>query len=115
MMKHNRIVQFEFLRILASFFVVLIHVTTIGMRESDSSIFLPNACLNALSRWAVPIFFMVSGAVLLDPAKDSPPPENNSLCIQRCAFRSRLGDVLFFLDAGYVHTAHLEVHSARAL
>lgn len=73
MMKHNRIVQFEFLRILASFFVVLIHVTTIGMRESDSSIFLPNACLNALSRWAVPIFFMVSGAVLLDPAKDSPP------------------------------------------
>lgn len=73
MIKSNKIAQFELLRIISSFFVVLIHVTSIGMRESDISIFLPNACFNALSRWSVPVFFMVSGALLLDPAKDSPP------------------------------------------
>ena len=71
----KRINSFEWLRALACVAVVLIHVSE-GVMASHavSEAGLPRAAAWALGqvvlcRWAVPVFFMMSGALLLDPGK----------------------------------------------
>src|SRR5258708_11246214 len=62
----------DVLRIVAAVAVVAVHsaTTVVGAygKVSGSEWWLANT-IDAASRWAVPIFVMISGAVILDPAK----------------------------------------------
>lgn len=60
------------IRILASLFVVAIHVSAIFFYDysPQSNIWLSSTFLNCLSRTAVPLFFFVSGAIYLNEDKD---------------------------------------------
>ncbi len=62
----------DFLRFLAAFAVIAIHV--LGpfrylYGDIDASQWLAAAGINSISRWAVPVFMMVSGALLLSSAR----------------------------------------------
>ena len=64
--------QFDYLRILAAFSVVMIHASAILWYQEDQHTFLwltANA-YNTLSRFGVPVFFMISGALLLSPERE---------------------------------------------
>lgn len=57
----------DILRVIASFAVVLIHVTVsyIDDYSADTSQWAILNLFNSLSRWSVPVFVMISGAVTL--------------------------------------------------
>ncbi len=56
----------DLLKIISAFFVILIHVTAENWYgEVRSAYWLVNNTYNAVSRWSVPVFCMVSGALLL--------------------------------------------------
>ena len=65
-MARKRILYFDALKILASYFVILIHVTAEQYYSytRDLSRYI-NWGYNAFSRWAVPVFCMVTGALML--------------------------------------------------
>ena len=73
MMSHNksRIIQFDVLRIVAAFAVVLLHISGQGFydcypsEEWDSRNFY-----SALVSWPVPVFVMISGALFLNSQKE---------------------------------------------
>ena len=70
----KRLYSFDLLRILAAFSVVVLHATAqrwyvLPLEGSDW--FFTNA-INVLSRFGVPIFVMLSGALFLAPEKDIP-------------------------------------------
>lgn len=70
-MDNKRVGYFDILRIASIFFVIVIHVTSVGLRlcETGTHVWNTNWLLNSVSRWAVPVFFMVSGALFLEPSK----------------------------------------------
>jgi len=55
----ERIISFDFLRIFAALAVIIMHIPSLGV-----------PIFNAFSRFAVPIFFMMSGALMLDESKN---------------------------------------------
>lgn len=69
---------FEWMRALATVAVVLVHaLLAVTTGFSIEELGLPRALVDtgvqiALTRWAVPVFLMMSGALLLDPAKSMP-------------------------------------------
>lgn len=65
----------EELRILAAFAVVVIHVCSKDFRvpATTSSVWQWLNVYESLVRWPVPVFMMISGALLLDPGRDMPP------------------------------------------
>ena len=71
-MNDKRVGYFDILRIVSIFFVIVIHVTSVGLRlcETATPTWNVNWLLNSVSRWAVPVFFMVSGALFLDPRRE---------------------------------------------
>ena len=71
-MAEKRLVYPDLLRIVASFAVILIHITSSGMSsyEVNTGVWVSNVVINSLCRWSVPLFFMVSGMFYLDPAKE---------------------------------------------
>lgn len=71
-MNRQRVCGFDFLRIISIFFVIVIHITSIGLRLCDSmtDTWMANELINSISRWSVPVFFMVSGALFLDPSRE---------------------------------------------
>lgn len=69
--KHGRIYGFDILRILSACAVVMIHISVDFLKTLDggpNGLFLANL-LNGLSRFAVPVFVMISGALMLDENK----------------------------------------------
>ena len=65
-MVKNRVYYLDVLKILACFAVVMIHVTAENWYTDDiSAYWLVNNSYNALSKWSVPVFVMVSGALFL--------------------------------------------------
>ena len=68
---NQRIVYFDLLRVLAAFAVILLHVAS---REFKTFFFSPNwnaaTVYNSLSRWGVPMFVMISGALFLNPRRE---------------------------------------------
>lgn len=66
--KKERIVYFEYLRILATVGVICIHVAAQNWNAAavDSGTFLVFNCVSTLGRWGVPVFCMLSGALFLD-------------------------------------------------
>lgn len=71
-MNDKRVGYFDILRIVSIFFVIVIHVTSVGLRlcETATPAWNVNWLLNSVSRWAVPVFFMVSGALFLEPSRE---------------------------------------------
>lgn len=71
-MANNRLVYPDLLRVIASFAVILIHVTSNGISgyEESSDVWIASVIINSLCRWSVPVFFMVSGMFYLDPKKE---------------------------------------------
>lgn len=68
----RRIFYFDILRALAAFAVVMIHVSAAhfnALSVNDSGWTLSNI-FDGSTRWAVPIFVMISGALFLDPKKE---------------------------------------------
>lgn len=73
--RSRRVEYFDSLRITATFFVVMIHTVylyfnKVDVRSSDWAVF---EIYDSLSRWAVPVFVMISGALFLErgkPAKE---------------------------------------------
>lgn len=67
----QRIINYDILRVVACFSIVLLHVS--GGRLSDVSMnsneFLVMMSLDSLTRFAVPVFFMLSGLFLVSPDK----------------------------------------------
>ena len=67
-MEKERIVYFDFLRIFAALSIILLHVS--GSQYKLDGIYHYVACFwDGISRWGVPIFVMISGALFLDPSK----------------------------------------------
>ena len=65
-MSKNRVYYLDMLKIFACFAVIMIHITAANWyTEEISSYWLVNNTYNALSKWAVPLFVMVSGALFL--------------------------------------------------
>lgn len=66
-MSSKRTFSLDILRILSAFFVVMIHVSTeyIGMYEVTSSEFVVANLWDCISRFSVPMFVMISGALFL--------------------------------------------------
>lgn len=68
----KRIEYFDFLRVFASFAVIMIHIVgqnwySIKINSFAWQIF---TAFDSISCWAVPIFLMISGALFLDPSRN---------------------------------------------
>lgn len=70
----NRIWDFDYLRIISSFFVVMLHVSAVFWynRPVQSMDWMISNCLNIVTRISVPLFVMISGALFLSPQKEIP-------------------------------------------
>lgn len=70
-LSNNRMYSFDVMRIIATCIVVLGHISADYVKSypSDSLEFISNNLLNSFSRFAVPIFFMISGALMLNEDK----------------------------------------------
>lgn len=67
----NRIVYLDILRVIAICGVILIHVSAVGLTDKvGTQMFAVSLVYNSITRWAVPLFFMISGAVFLRPDKE---------------------------------------------
>ena len=68
-----RIIKYDILRIVACFAIVLLHVSSsvLDTVNVHSSEFLIMIVYNSLTRFAVPIFFMLSGLFLLSPDREN--------------------------------------------
>ena len=66
-MKEQRIVYFDYLRILAVFAVVVLHTSSGSWNRTDvnSSAWLVFNFYDGIARWCVPVFVMISGALFL--------------------------------------------------
>ena len=64
----NRIIYLDILRILATFAVIIIHVCSQNWNKVAPSSYEWNVFnfFSGISRWAVPIFVMISGTLFLD-------------------------------------------------
>lgn len=75
-MTNNRNISLDILRILACLGVIVIHTAgSIGYhRIAEAGTFYWNICeaMDALSRWSVPVFAMLSGFFFLQPEKEIP-------------------------------------------
>ena len=69
--KNNRIWYFDFLRIAACIAVIVIHVSAkkFAVVDIGSYSWFVFDVYNSFSRWGVPVFVMISGALFLDPDK----------------------------------------------
>jgi len=75
----------DLLRIVAAFFVILIHVDAVEWYAQPVTSYewqILNL-VDSIARWVVPVFFMVSGAYLLDPCKEITVKEMYSKHISR--------------------------------
>jgi len=61
--------SFDVLRVIAMIMVIIIHVSNVYCRSFgfiNSNSYIITLCFNTISRVSVPLFFMISGALLLD-------------------------------------------------
>ncbi len=69
----NRVVKYDALRILASFAIVLLHVSASywSVVDMHGTEFAVMTFCNSLTRFAVPVFFMLSGLFLVSPRREN--------------------------------------------
>lgn len=65
----QRIISLDLLRIVAAFAVIMIHTSSPRFSEFSSEWEIVNI-YDSLSRWCVPVFVMISGALFLDTSKN---------------------------------------------
>ena len=65
----NRVIKYDILRVFASFAIVLLHVSASywSVVDVNSKEFLVMTVYNSMTRFAVPVFFMLSGLFLVSP------------------------------------------------
>lgn len=69
----DRVLYYDFLRALATIAVVMLHVSSnVYYEGAGHAGYWIGVCYNAPTRWAVPVFVMLSGALFLDPQKTIP-------------------------------------------
>ncbi len=68
----NRVLYFDLLRFLATIAVVMLHISSMvyGNAENGSIAYWIGLGYNVPTRWAVPVFVMLSGALFLNPSKE---------------------------------------------
>lgn len=68
MMTKKRVVYLEFLRMISIFAVIIIHVSAIYLRNYEIGTCTWNIAnvYNSITRFCIPLFFMISGAVFLE-------------------------------------------------
>ena len=88
---NNRILYYDYLRILATFAVIILHVAAQNLRKVEIGSF-PWDVFNftdSAVRWCVPIFVMISGALFLD--------NNKPLSIKKLYTKNILRIIIAFL------------------
>lgn len=68
--KNNKIVYLEFLRVFASILVITIHVSATRITKTEGLNWHIINFFDGLARFAVPIFFMITGVLFLDLKKE---------------------------------------------
>lgn len=98
-----RILYADILRIVATFFIVLIHTSTFEWFDAPvtSLHWVGLNFYDSLSRWAVTAFLMLSGMLFLDPAVNRPTVKIYTKYIPRIACALVFWDILY----GCVHLA----------
>lgn len=71
--KQSRILYFDLLKAIAIFFMILLHISAAGVTgfELGSANWCESVWLDAITRWCVPVFVMISGALALNPQKQT--------------------------------------------
>lgn len=65
----NRVHYLDALRILASFAVIVLHVSALNF-GIDNTQWITSDIYDSMTRWCVPVFVMISGALFLDPNRN---------------------------------------------
>ncbi len=73
-MASKRFVHLDAARAAAALAIVVMHVTPLGRLDAPagSADWRIMIAVNSLLRWAVPVFFMISGALFLDSERPQP-------------------------------------------
>ena len=81
----KRIIYLDILRILASFAVIILHVSAQNWYDTDVSSFAWQTFnfYDSIVRWAVPVFIMVSGASILSGEKTTIAADNTRYIYQK--------------------------------
>lgn len=111
--KSGRIAYYDVLRILAMFAVIVTHVSATYWYTSDirGSDWLAMNIWDSVFFWAVSIFIMISGALLLDPTKDIQYPR----FIKKNVCRIVLGFLVWsFIYAVYVLKSSPDINGGTA-
>lgn len=106
-MQKDRFLYLDILRIMATFAVVLIHVVATNWYRSplDSAMWITCNIAESMIRWAVPVFFMISGTLFLNP--------NKPLVIKRLFTNNLLRIVTAFVFWSLVYTIY--THSCEPM
>ncbi|MEE3427347.1 MAG: acyltransferase family protein [Ruminococcus sp.] len=108
-LKNNkRLIHFDLMRIIACFFVIVIHVGIFDQGKNISNQSVEAVFANfygIISRWAVPCFFMLSGLMFLDKNKEIPLKKLYGKYILRLAVAYLVWSCIYalynsFYDAG---------------
>lgn len=66
----QRNIGIEYLRVFASLAVIVIHVSALAIRQTVGYSYEIGMVFDAFSRFAVPVFFMISGYLMIQPQKE---------------------------------------------
>lgn len=72
MEQKNRTIGYDYLRIIATFMVVLLHGSVVFLNGDNTALYIVAKEINTLCLLSVPCFFMLSGALLLDGKSETP-------------------------------------------
>lgn len=105
-MKKERMLWPDILRIIASFFVVLIHVTSVGISDYEvgSLTWGVNLFLNSIGHWAIPVFFMISGMLFLSPERELPVKKLFTQYVRRVVLCIVVWGFLYSLLDQYIYS-----------
>ena len=69
--RENRVIYFDYLRIISIFSVVVLHMAGQNWKTSDVNSFNWGwfNLVDSLVRWGVPVFVMISGALFLEKSR----------------------------------------------
>lgn len=102
---NKRIEYFDYLRIFATMAVIMLHVSVQNWYDSDvtSSAWQVMNAFNSLTRWAVPTFFMISGALFLGSTRtiETILKKNVLRILTAFVFWSALYAVHSYVSGGY--------------
>ena len=107
-----RLVYLDILRVLGAIAIVVIHVTDDGfssMGDIGHREWLYCLTLDSAMRWAVPIFVMVSGFLLLNPSRTELPRDFFAKRFRRIGIPVATWSILYLIWRQYFGNEHLSV------